>query len=168
MPSVGLYLLVFGATCLCGYIYPSCGLFGYNHLWDTSLILVCLMHTLSSLHALLCLPCLLYATHLAFFTSLHLCMFAYMFMHESLLACVIKPNSYYLVLVHTHFWYVRPQVPCRNFAWWHVSILKSHRIMNTRSKPTFVLVEHPLLFDNIFVFPRLAFFDSFSFSVLSF
>ena len=34
---------------------------------------------------MLALPCLLYATCLAFFTSLHLCTFAYMFMHESLL-----------------------------------------------------------------------------------
>ena len=41
------------------------------------------------------------ATYLAFFTSLHFCMLAYMFMHESLLAWVIKLNSYYLMRVHT-------------------------------------------------------------------
>ena len=58
---------------------------------------------LSTFHAMiLCLPCLLYASHLGFYASLHFCMFAYMFMHESLLACVIKPNSYYLIQVHTH------------------------------------------------------------------
>ena len=32
---------------------------------------------------LICLPCLLCATRLAFFASLHLCMLAYMFMHET-------------------------------------------------------------------------------------
>ena len=69
---------------------------------------------------MLCLPCLLCDTHLAFFTSLHLCRLAYMFMHGSLLACVIKPNSYYLVWVHTRLWYMSPQVPYRNFVWWHV------------------------------------------------
>ena len=42
------------------------------------------------------------ATCLAFFALLHYCMLAYMSMHESLLACVIKPNSYYFVQVHTH------------------------------------------------------------------
>ena len=72
---------------------------------DTHLCDVGVLDThLSLLHVMiLCLPCLLYATRLAFFASLHFCMLAYMFMHESLLACVIKPNSYYLVLVHTHF-----------------------------------------------------------------
>ena len=49
----------------------------------TSMVLVCLMHTLSLLRALLCLPCLLCATHLAFIASLHLCTLAYMFIHES-------------------------------------------------------------------------------------
>ena len=33
---------------------------------------------------LICLPCLLCATHLAFFSPLHLCTLAYMFMHESI------------------------------------------------------------------------------------
>ena len=54
-------------------------------------------------------------------------------------------------------------------AWVYVSsILHSYGTINTRSKPTYVLLGHPLLFDNIFVFPHLAFFHSFSFSVLSF
>ena len=56
---------------------------------DTHLSPLCLM--------MLCFPFLLCATRLAFFASLHFCTLAYMFMHESLLACVIKPNSYYLV-----------------------------------------------------------------------
>ena len=45
---------------------------------------------LSLLRAMLiCLPFLLCATRLAFFTFMHLCMLAYMFIHESLLACVV-------------------------------------------------------------------------------
>ena len=45
---------------------------------------------LSPLHAMLiCLPCLLCATCLAFFASLHLYTLAYMFMHES----VCRPYS---------------------------------------------------------------------------
>ena len=64
---------------------------------------------------LIYLPCLLCATCLAFFASLHLCTFSYIFMHESLLACVIKPNTYYLVRVHTRLSYTRPRVPYRNF-----------------------------------------------------
>ena len=71
---------------------------GETHLCDVGV----LDTHLSPFHAMiLCLPCLFFATYLAFFASLHLCMLAYMFMHESLLACVIKPNSYYLVRVHT-------------------------------------------------------------------
>ena len=46
---------------------------------------------------LLSLPCLLGAIRLTFFASSYLCTFAYLFMHKSLLACVIKPNFYYLV-----------------------------------------------------------------------
>ena len=55
----------------------------------------------SLLRAILCLPCLLCVTRLSFFISLHHCMLAYMFMHESLYVCVIKPSSYDLVLVQT-------------------------------------------------------------------
>ena len=51
---------------------------------------------------MICLPCLLCATRLAFFSSLRLFTLAYMFLHESLLAHVIKPNSHYLVRVHTY------------------------------------------------------------------
>ena len=42
---------------------------------DTHLSLLSMM--------LICLPCLLCATHLAFFAFMHLCKLAYMFMHES-------------------------------------------------------------------------------------
>ena len=46
VPSVGLCLLVFGATCFCGCIHPSCGLFRCNHLREhIHVMLVCLMHT---------------------------------------------------------------------------------------------------------------------------
>jgi len=56
----------------------------------------CLDTHLSLLHAMmLCLPCLLCATCLAFFASLHLCTLDYIFMRESLL------TSLHLVQVHT-------------------------------------------------------------------
>ena len=70
---------------------------------------------------LICLPCLLCATHLDFFASLHLCTPAYMFMHKSV-----------------------------------SSILQSNGTMDTRSKPTFVLLGHPLLFDNMLFAPSCA------------
>ena len=84
---------------------------------ETHLLDVGVLDThLSPLRAMmLCLPCLLCNTCLAFFASLHLCTFSYIFMHESLLACVIKPNTYYLVRVHTRLSYTRPRVPYRNF-----------------------------------------------------
>ena len=51
----------------------------------------------------------------------------------------------------------------------HVSsILQSHESMDTQSKPTFVRLGHPLLFDNILVCSRLALFDSLSLCMLSF
>ena len=69
-----------------------------THLHDVSV----LGTHLSLLHAMMiCLPCLLCATRLAFFSSLRLFTLSYMFMHKSLLAHVIKPNSHYLVQVHT-------------------------------------------------------------------
>ena len=40
-------------------------------------------HLFSLCEMLICLPCLLCATRLDFFTSLHLCTLAYMFVHES-------------------------------------------------------------------------------------
>jgi len=67
---------------------------------------------------LIYLPCLLCAARLAFFATLHLCMLAYMFIHEFV-----------------------------------SSILQSNGIMDTRSKPTLVLLGHLLLFDNMFVCP---------------
>ena len=48
------------------------------------------------------------------------------------------------------------------------SILQSHGTMDTRSKPTFVLLECPILFDNMFVCPHLASFPSLSLACLSF
>ena len=59
---------------------------------------------------------------------------------------------------------------CLHFhAWVCVSsILQSNGIMDTRSKPTIVLLGHHLLFDNMFVCPHLAPFDSLTFSMISF
>ena len=55
------------------WMYPCVGY--------TPVVLVCLIYAF--LHPLrCCLPCLLCTTRLAFFASLHLCMLAYMFMHE--------------------------------------------------------------------------------------
>ena len=56
-----------------------------------SVMLVCLMHTLSLLRSMVCLPCLLCATRLALIVSFHLCTLAYMFMHESL--CLLVSSS---------------------------------------------------------------------------
>ena len=92
---------------------------------DSHLSLLCMMF--------ICLTCLLCATHMAFFASLHLCTLAYMFMHKSV-----------------------------------SSILQSHGIMDTWSKPTFVLLGHPLLFDNMLVWSYLAYFATLSLSMLSF
>ena len=72
--SVGLCLMVFEATCLCGQTRPSCHLFGCEQLWEhIPVMLVCLMHTLSPLHAMFCLPFLSCATRLVVFV---LCIFA--------------------------------------------------------------------------------------------
>ena len=85
-----------------------------------SVMLVCLMDT--SLHSIRWYACLaFFVPRLAFFTSLHLCTFTYMFMHASL--CVLVSSSLIptnLVRVHTHPQYTRPRVPFRNFVWWHV------------------------------------------------
>ena len=52
---------------------------------------------LSLLRAMmLCLPCLLYATRLAFFVSLYFCTLAYMFVHESL--CLLVSWSLILTI----------------------------------------------------------------------
>ena len=85
---VGLWghLLVFGC------IHSTCGLFRCNHLWEhIPVMLVCLLHTLSPHRAISCLPCLLCATHLAFFASLYFCTLAYMFVHEYL--CLLVSSS---------------------------------------------------------------------------
>ena len=50
----------------------------------------------------------------------------------------------------------------------HVSsILQSHGTIDTPSKPTFVLLGHPLLFDNMFVCSHLALFADVSLCMLS-
>ena len=69
---------------MCGCICPFYELFGGVTTCEAHLRGVGVLDThLSLLRAmLLCLSCLLCATHLAFFFSLHLCMLVYMFMHE--------------------------------------------------------------------------------------
>ena len=51
---------------------------------------------------LLCLPNLLYATHLAFFASLHLCTLAYMFMHESVYCPYSNPMELWTLDPNLH------------------------------------------------------------------
>ena len=81
-----------------GCIHPARGLFGCNHLWEhIPVMLVCLLHTLSPLRAISCLPCLLCATRLAFFVSLYFCTLAYMFVHESL--CLLVSWSLILTIL---------------------------------------------------------------------
>ena len=63
----------------------------------------CAWFTPSPLRALLiCLPCLLCATHLAFFTSLHLCTFANMFMHESVFCPYSNPMELWTLNPNLH------------------------------------------------------------------
>ena len=73
------------SSCLCCCIHPSCGLLDAIT-YEIHLCGVGVLKThLSPLHAILvCLPCVLCATCLAFSTSLHLCTLTYMFMHESM------------------------------------------------------------------------------------
>ena len=74
---------------------------------------------LSPLHVMLiCLPCLLYATCLAYFASLHICTLAYMFMHESMCRpysnpmelWTLNPNLHLSSQDHTHS-KTKPQSP---------------------------------------------------------
>ena len=68
----------------------------------------------------------------------------------SLLLCIFAR------LLHVHAWVCVSSVP------------QSHGTMDIWSKLTFVLLGQPPLLDNMFVCPRLAPFDSLSFSMLSF
>ena len=85
-----------------------------------SMMLVCLMHTsLCSMQCYAWLACFVPSFgSLCFFASLHACLHVHAWV--LVLACVIKPNSYHLVWVHTCPWYTRPRVLYRNFAWWHM------------------------------------------------
>ena len=120
---------------MCGCIRPFYELFRGVTTCEAHLHGVDVLDThLSPLCAmLLCLPSLLCSTRLTFFSSLHLCMLAYMFMHESV-----------------------------------SSTLQSNGTMDTRSKPTFVLLGHPFcLITCLFAPVWLSFFGSFSFNMLS-
>ena len=58
---------------------------------------------LSSLHAvMLCLPCLLCSTYLAFFAFLHIFMLTYMFMHESVCHPYFNPMELWLSNPNLH------------------------------------------------------------------
>ena len=142
-----------GHMLVCDCICSSCGLFGCDHLWDTSLSCWCAwyMPFSTSCDVMLAL-CHLFG-FLYFFAFLLL---AYMFMHKSLLACVIKPNSYYLVRVHTHLWYTRARVPFRSFVEWHMCCPYSNLMELWTPNPNIHLSSEDtpfLSFDNKFVCP---------------
>ena len=94
------------------------------------------MHALSPLRVVICLPCFL-VTPSAFFVSIHLCTVTYMFMNESclLVSLGLVPSGTLLDGMRVS------------------SILQHNGTMDTRFKPTFVLLGHHLLFDNIFSCP---------------
>ena len=52
---------------------------------------------------LICLPCLLFATRLAFFDFMHLCMLLYMFMHESMCRPYSNPIELWTLDPNLHF-----------------------------------------------------------------
>ena len=85
--------------CACQSLRPLACVVAFTPLVDCLDVIICEIHLggvgvldshLSLLRAMfICLPCLLCATHLAFYTYLHLCMLAYMFMYKS----VCRPYS---------------------------------------------------------------------------
>ena len=136
-----------------------------THMWLWLGVTICEMHLrdVDLLYAYLFLtPCddmlALLACNpigfLCFYASLHGCLHV----HEwVLLAYVIKLSSYYLVRIHTRLWYMRPRVPSGTLldGTHMLSILQHNGTMDTRSKPTFVLLGHHLLFDNMFACPSV-------------
>ena len=87
-------LCAFCGLVLVGLLRPLACVVTYVPLVDHLDVTTCVIHLrgvgvldthVSLLHAMfICLPCLLCATRLAFFASSHLCIVAYMFMHESM------------------------------------------------------------------------------------
>ena len=111
------------------------------------------MQTLSLLRTMIYLPCLLMPL-LAFFVSMHLCTLAYMFMHESCLlvsSSLVPTISCGFILVFDTRDPRSLQELCLMARM--SSILQHNGTMDTRFKPTFVLLGHHLLFDNIFSCP---------------
>ena len=116
---------------------------------------VCFMHTLSPLRTMIYLPCLLMPL-LAFFVSMHLCTLAYMFMHESCLlvsSSLVPTISCGFILVFDTRDPRSLQELCLMARM--SSILQHNGTMDTRSKATFVLLRHHLLFDNMFACPSV-------------
>ena len=119
-PSVGLWLSVFGATCLRDCLCPSWNLFGCDRLWGTSLWCWCAWWTPFSSSCGNVMFALLALCHSFGF------LYFFAFLHTSL---------------HVHAWV------CVSF------ILQSNGTMDIQSKPTFFLLGHPLLFDNMLFAP---------------
>ena len=66
-------------------------------------------------------------------------------------ACFVPPI--WLSLLLCILFACLPTCSCMSLCLLVPSILQSNGTMDTRSKPTFVLLGHPLLFDNMFVCP---------------
>ena len=88
----GLALVgLWGHLLACGCIRPVCGLFKCNHLREhIPVMLVCLMHSLSLLRAMLCFPYLLCAP---VWLSLFLCIFARLSIYSCMSPCLLVPLS---------------------------------------------------------------------------
>ena len=162
MPFVGLCLLAIRTTCLFGCTHPSCGLLGCNPLCEhIFMMLVCSMHTLfHSVWWYACLACFM-PFCLALFVSLHLCTFAYMFMHVSLcmLVYVIKLGS----TISCGF---TPILDTQDLESLLGTLFDSTRVsfilqyigtMDIKSKPTFVPLGHTISLDNMYDFFFLVF-----------
>ena len=153
-------MLAFRATCL----------FGCNCLWDISLWCWCAWYTPFStpcddvmlILLGLCLP----FGFLCFFAFLHVCLHV----HARVLACLCYEASFLLSRTSSHPSLIhKTSSPFWEFCLMACvsSILQSNGTMGIRSKPTFVLLGQPLLFDNMFVCPHLALFVSVSLCMLS-
>ena len=114
MPSVGLCLSVFGATCLCGCIHPFLWYVRCNHLWDISLWCWCAWYTPSSASCDVVMLALLALCHpfsfLCFFVSLHTCLRVHAWVCASLVlhshwTMDTRSKSTFVLLRHPPFFF---------------------------------------------------------------
>ena len=165
-----------GFTCLFGCIHPFGGLFGCGyvlHLHDVwaclllAFFLFCLaLHfscqpfglpynmltlPLYVITCSLCFLCDILFGLLCLFASLHVCLYV----HANVFVCLFVSSSLVLtcgfVQVHTRLCTQNPESLQEFCLMAHVSsTLQYNGTLDTKSKPTFVLLGHPLLLDNMF------------------